>query len=111
MHGNLGFTGKGIGGLHDTFRVENRSRGNIHNQPILEVRDMIDAEVEKKRISLPGKKRQYKKTPPKPNTALRKLHGGSNKVRKLGRGGKKQTSGASVKKKRKQPLKRIKDRF
>ena len=42
MQGILRFTTKGIGGLHDTFRVVKRKRADIYKQPVVGARDIID---------------------------------------------------------------------
>ena len=123
MHGNSSFINKGMGGLHDTFRVMNRRKMGVYKQPVVEARDIIDVGVANIKTTIRVKKRKprttrvktsYKKSRSSKKPALRPSKQRSDKVRKGSvKGGRKTVQSV---RKRKPNVKKarvncVKDRF
>ena len=113
---NVRFSGKGVGGLHDTFRVVNRRRVDIHKQPTpsggnilaiglphVQKQTMSQKQTMRKRKSSGGGVKQpYKKKVKTNKRTVTSTRRRSNKGRKRVVGGKKT---------KKRTVKRARDRF
>ena len=102
MQSNVRFVSKGVGGLHDTFRIVKRSKPDIYTQPIPSAVDIISVDPPVIKNQTMGKRRSsgsvthpYKKRVKRSKQAVTSLKRRSNKV---------------IKRKNIKP-RRVKDRF
>ena len=129
--------GKGIGGLHDTFRIVNKKKTHLYTEPQPEVSNIIDIQVPETKMVKMGKRKfeeaglkqsykrnkiikrtvgkvysRYKKSTEKKKPSLGVLSRRSNKVGKqTPLSGNKKSKSKFKKIKIKKIKKRVKDRF
>ena len=110
MYRNLRVSGKGVGGLYDTFRVVHRRRGDIYKQPPTNGGEIFHTSITDIQAQSMGKrehppsshKKSYKKKAKDGKQTLTSAKRGSNKVKKQRVRGQK---------KNEKTVGRVKDRF